>query len=61
MNITDTLERSALTFAEAFLATIVVTDLSSVRGAALAGTAALVAFLKSVVVQLRRNGETSLL
>ncbi len=45
----DIAARAAWTFAQAFLAVFVVADLSTVRGAALAGTAAVVSLIKGVV------------
>ena len=41
--------RAAWTFLQAFLAVFVVADLSTVRGAALAGVAAVVSLLKGFV------------
>ena len=51
----DMLERAAWTFAEAFLAVYVVTDVSSVKTAAVAGAAAAVAVVKGFVAS--RVGE----
>lgn len=42
-------ERSLLTFMQSFLAMFVITDLSSARGAAVAGLAAVLSVLKSAV------------
>tara|TARA_R110000824_G_scaffold218269_4_gene404809 strand:+ start:6901 stop:7089 length:189 start_codon:yes stop_codon:yes gene_type:complete len=49
MNYKDIAERATVTFAQAFLATFVVTDLASGKSAALAGASALLSLLKSVV------------
>jgi len=48
-NMVDVLERAAWTFAQAFLGVFVVADLSSVKGAGVAGLAAAVSVLKTVV------------
>ena len=55
--VTDILERAAMTFAQAFLSVIVVTDLSSAEGAATAGLAAVVSLFKSFVAT--RTGDKS--
>ena len=48
-NIFDVLERAGWTFAQAFLGVFVVADLSSAKGAGVAGLAAAVSFLKTIV------------
>ncbi len=48
-NIFDVLERAGWTFAQAFLGVFVVADLSSVKGAGVAGLAAAVSVLKTIV------------
>ncbi|MDP6946022.1 MAG: Holin [Myxococcota bacterium] len=60
MNFTDVAERSVVTFAEAFLAALVVTDLSSAKGAVMAGVAAVVSLAKSIVASLKGDGTPSL-
>lgn len=45
----DLAERAAMTFLQAFLAVFAVTDLSTARGAALAGVAAVLALVKGLV------------
>ena len=47
--LTDMLERAAWTFAQAFLGVFVVADLSSAKGAGVAGLAAVVSVLKTFV------------
>ncbi len=49
MNYRDVFERALLTFAQAFLSTFVLTDLASAKGAAVAGAAAALSVIKSVV------------
>ena len=49
MNYRDIFERALLTFAQAFLATFVVTDLATSKSAGLAGASALLSLLKGVV------------
>ena len=56
----DILERAAMTFAQAFLSVIVVTDLSSAEGAATAGLAAVVSLLKSFVATRTGDGSPSI-
>ena len=54
-------ERAALTFVEAFLAMFVVTDLSSAKGAAVAGLAAVISVVKSfVATKVGDHGTASL-
>ena len=48
-NILDVLERAGWTFAQAFLGVFVVADLSSAKGAGVAGLAAAVSVLKTIV------------
>ena len=48
-NIFDVLERAGWTFAQAFLGVFVVADLSSAKGAGVAGLAAAVSVLKTMV------------
>ena len=48
-NIFDVLERAGWTFAQAFLGVFVVADLSSAKGAGVAGLAAAVSVLKTIV------------
>tara|TARA_R100001230_G_C5605907_1_gene118647 strand:- start:583 stop:780 length:198 start_codon:yes stop_codon:yes gene_type:complete len=48
-NMMDMLERAGWTFAQAFLGTFVVSDLSSAKGAGIAGLAAAVSVLKTIV------------
>ncbi len=48
-NIFDVLERAGWTFAQAFLGVFVVADLSSAKGAGVAGLAAAVSVLKTLV------------
>ena len=48
-NLTDMLERAAWTFAQSFLGVFVVADLSSAKGAGVAGLAAVVSVLKTFV------------
>ena len=48
-NMMDMLERAGWTFAQAFLGTLVVADLSSAKGAGIAGLAAAVSVLKTIV------------
>lgn len=48
-NMVDMLERAAWTFAQAFLGVFVVADLSSAKGAGVAGLAAAVSVLKTMV------------
>ena len=48
-NIFDVLERAGWTFAQAFLGVFVVADLSSAKGAGVAGLAAGVSVLKTFV------------
>ena len=57
----DVLERAAMTFAQSFLGAVVVTDLSSVRTAALAGVAAVVSLLKSLLAVRTGDGTPNLL
>jgi len=45
--VSDMFERAAWTFAQAFLAVFVVSDLASVRSAAIAGIAAALSVIKS--------------
>ena len=45
----DIAERAVLTFVEAFLAVFVVSDLSSIRSAAVAGAAAALAVVKGAI------------
>lgn len=45
----DIAERAAWTFAQAFLAVFVVTDIATARGAALAGIAAAISVIKGFV------------
>ena len=47
--IKDTLERAALTFAQAFLGVFVVSDLATLEGAFVAGMAAAVSVAKTFV------------
>ena len=47
-NIFDVLERAGWTFAQAFLGVFVVADLSSAKGAGVAGLAAAVSVLKTI-------------
>lgn len=54
----DTLERAAFSFAEAFVAALVLTDLSSVKVALVAGGTALLATLKAALAA-RRSGTIS--
>jgi len=49
MNYRDIFERALLTFGQAFFSTFVLTDLASTKGAAVAGVAALLSFIKSVL------------
>ena len=48
-NLVDMLERAAWTFAQAFLGVFVVADLSSAKGAGVAGLAAAVSVMKTFV------------
>ena len=48
-NIFDVLERAGWTFAQAFLGVFVVADLSSAKGAGVAGLAAAVSVMKTFV------------
>ena len=48
-NFGDLLERAAWTFAQSFLGVFVVADLSSAKGAGIAGLAAAVSVAKTVV------------
>ena len=45
----DIAERAVMTFAQAFLAVYAVTDLSSAKGAALAGVAAAISVVKGAI------------
>jgi hypothetical protein len=49
MNYRDIFERALLTFGQAFLSTFVLTELSSAKGAAVAGVAAVLSLIKSVL------------
>ena len=49
LNSRDVFERALLTFLQAFLATFVVTDLATGRGAELAGASAVFSLIKSIV------------
>jgi len=48
-NMVDMLERAAWTFAQSFLGVFVVADLSSAKGAGVAGLAAAVSVMKTFV------------
>lgn len=56
----DILERVVMTFAQAFLSVVVVTDLSTAEGAATAGLAAVVSLLKSIVATRTGDGSPSI-
>ena len=61
LNYRDIFERALLTFVQAFLATFVVVDLASSKGAALAGAAAVLSLIKSVVASTYGDGTPSAL
>lgn len=55
----DLAERVALTFAEAFLAVFTLTDVSTLKSAAVAGGAAVLSLLKGVVAKLKGDKESA--
>lgn len=55
----DTAERAAMTFLQSFLAVLVVGDWSSVRTAGIAGAAAALSLLKSVIASRFGDGSPS--
>jgi len=52
-------ERAVMTFAQAFLSVFVVTDLSSARGASIAGVAAALSVIKSFLATRIGDPETT--
>ena len=61
LNMRDVFERALLTFLQAFLATFVITDLATGKGAALAGASALFSLIKSIVASQYGDGTPSAL
>ena len=55
----DTAERVAMTFLQSFVAVLVVGDWSSVRTAGIAGAAAVLSLLKSVIASRFGDGSPS--
>jgi hypothetical protein len=55
----DLVERVIVTFAEAFLAVFVVTDVSSAKAAAVAGAAAVLSLVKGIVAKKAADQNTA--
>ena len=61
MNYREIAERAVLTFLQSFLGVFLVSDLTSARSAAVAGAAAALSFIKSVVASRFGDGTPSVL
>jgi hypothetical protein len=61
LNFRDILERSAVTFVQAFLGVFAVADLASVEAAAVAGAAAVLSLIKGVAASQFGDGSPSAL
>lgn len=59
-NLVDLAERAAMTFAQAFLGALVATDLSSSKGAMMAGVAAVLSLVKSLAASKKGDGTPNL-